>query len=325
MYLKGLDVVRGMAALAVCLYHAVCGNNLFEKSDLIFQIFQYGFLGVEAFFIISGIVIPLSMYKADFQLRNIGTFLWKRMVRIEPPYLVSICLILLLNFVVTLAPLYKGVPFKLDFYQIISHLGYVNALVGLRWLNPVYWTLALEFQYYILIALIFPLVVTKNKFLFYVTMIIINGIGIFYPNANLIFSSFTYFTLGIILFRYLVGIDGKWTFVISTFIVLSYVFYEGSYPFLITCLICYPFVLWYKSDYKVLAFFGMISYSLYLLHCPIGGKFINLAMNFSHSEFGKYIILIFSLIISILVSYIYYLLIEKPSQKLAKKISYKKI
>ena len=34
--------------------------------------------------------------------------------------------------------------------------GYLNAFFGLGWLNPVYWTSAIEFQFYIAIAFLYP-------------------------------------------------------------------------------------------------------------------------------------------------------------------------
>jgi len=41
--------------------------------------------------------------------------------------------------------------------QIAGHLGYANAFVGLPWLNAPYWSLAIEFQFYILMGLALPL------------------------------------------------------------------------------------------------------------------------------------------------------------------------
>ena len=31
------------------------------------------------------------------------------------------------------------------------------------WFNPVFWTLAIEFQFYLIIGLVFPLLFAKNK------------------------------------------------------------------------------------------------------------------------------------------------------------------
>ena len=65
------DHLRGMAALAVCLFHFTCGNPEFlSPSDPIRGVGSFGWLGVEAFFVISGFVIPYSLYLRSYRLRG---------------------------------------------------------------------------------------------------------------------------------------------------------------------------------------------------------------------------------------------------------------
>ena len=56
-----INTLRGIAALVVCLYHFVCTTTDYIESQIILDIFSFGKKGVQIFFIISGIVIPLSM------------------------------------------------------------------------------------------------------------------------------------------------------------------------------------------------------------------------------------------------------------------------
>ena len=50
-----------------------------------------GYLGVSAFFVISGFVIPLSMDKRGYVFpRDAADFAVRRLVRLEPAYLVSV-------------------------------------------------------------------------------------------------------------------------------------------------------------------------------------------------------------------------------------------
>ena len=44
------------------------------------------------FFIISGLVIPLSLIRTNFQINRLGRFMLKRTIRIEPTYLAMIAL-----------------------------------------------------------------------------------------------------------------------------------------------------------------------------------------------------------------------------------------
>ena len=128
-----------------------------------------GWLGVEIFFVISGFVIPYSMHQRSYRLRDAGGFLVRRLKRLEPPYLACILLILLLNWLWTIVPGMSAKSQNVTAPQLFAHLGYLNAILKdinssweFEWLNPVFWTLAIEFQFYIFMALVFPLLVHKR-------------------------------------------------------------------------------------------------------------------------------------------------------------------
>ena len=61
-----------------------------------------------------------------------------------------------------MAPGFQGRPIDWTPAQIAGHLGYLNTFLGLAWLNPVYWSLAIEFQFYILIGLAMPALVAAR-------------------------------------------------------------------------------------------------------------------------------------------------------------------
>ena len=65
-------------------------------------------MGVTAFFVISGFVLPLSLSSNGYRLSDAPVFLLKRAVRLEPPYLATILLIVTLGYVSTLVPLFRG-------------------------------------------------------------------------------------------------------------------------------------------------------------------------------------------------------------------------
>ena len=54
-------------------------------------------------------------------------------------------------------------PYHIPWARVAAHLGYVNAFVGMPWLQMSYWSLAIEFQYYIFVGLCFPLVALKQR------------------------------------------------------------------------------------------------------------------------------------------------------------------
>jgi peptidoglycan/LPS O-acetylase OafA/YrhL len=78
-----------------------------------------------------------------------------------------------------------------------------------------------------------------------------------------------------------------------------------------------PFTVW------PLLFLGQISYSLYLMHVPIGGRIINLGARFAASQSERAVVLLVALSCSLLAGYLLYRLVEVPSQKWASRISYR--
>ncbi|MFN6944538.1 MAG: acyltransferase family protein [Cytophagaceae bacterium] len=72
-----------------------------------------------------------------------------------------------------------------------------------------------------------------------------------------------------------------------------------------------------KTEFKWLAFGGVISYSIYLVHAYVQEIF-ELYLNIIARE--NLIVMLFILLISMMVSYLFYWVIEKPSHSLARSI-----
>jgi len=324
-YLSSLDLLRGLAALAVCFFHFTHGNpDFLNNTNILFQVGRYGFLGVDVFFVISGFVIPYSMYRGRFSFGKIGLFLGKRFIRIEPPYILSIIMVVSLNWISTLSPYYKGAPFQIDSTALALHLGYLNAFFEFPWVNDVYWTLAIEFQYYILIALIFPLLIHPKKWIAYLTLTIFGMLGFFITRHSLIFNYGFLFIVGILLFQFRIGYLEKSHFGAMLLIALLIIFIKFDHRYLIAALLPYFFITYFIFNDRISKFLGNISYSIYLIHIPIGGRIINLTETFIQNELLRSLFVFVALAVSIFAAWVFYRIIEKPSQELAKRINYNK-
>lgn len=80
-----LDGLRGLAALAVVLYH------VFPFT------FFFGWCGVELFFTLSGYLITTIVLDGDRSASTLGRFYWKRALRIMPLYFVTLFAVMMLN------------------------------------------------------------------------------------------------------------------------------------------------------------------------------------------------------------------------------------
>jgi peptidoglycan/LPS O-acetylase OafA/YrhL len=324
-YLSSLDLLRGLAALAVCYFHFTHGNpDFLAKTNILYTTGRFGFLGVDVFFVLSGFVIPYAMYRGNYHIRNFGRFLAKRVVRIEPPYLVSIVLILLLNWDSTLSPYYRGAGFSVNFQALALHLGYLNAFFNFPWVNDVYWTLAIEFQYYIVIALIFPLLVHPRKIFSIGTLVLFGISGFLLPGHNFIFNYAFLFIAGILLFQFHIGYLDKKEFGSLLLVTLLLIYSKFDNRYLVAALLPYFFITYFEFHDRVSKFLGNISYSLYLVHIPVGGRIINLCESFFRNEWARSLAVFAALICSVFAAWLFFRFIEKPSMELAKCITYKK-
>jgi peptidoglycan/LPS O-acetylase OafA/YrhL len=321
--LVSLEMLRGIAAFFVCYYH-LTGEGSLTKENIFRKMGTWGWSGVEIFFVISGFVIPYAMYSKNYAPKNFFTFLKKRVIRIEPPYLISVVLIIVLNYVSTLSPYYRGAPFSFNLVNTLSHIGYINAFTGQTWLNPAYWTLAIEFQYYILVALCFGLLTSTNKYIrIGISLVLLSTSFLPFPKESLIFYYIGYFVLGISLFQYYSKVSSLWEFLTMALISALLIFYTHNLVLVLIALSTAFIIIQVHKVPPILQKLGLFSYSLYLLHIPIGGRFVNLCGALTTNETYRTIAAFAGIAVSLFASYWFYRFVERYSQKMAARIKYK--
>src|SRR4051812_15611660 len=89
-----IDLLRALASIAVCWFHLTGSAGPASRAVKLSGV--YGEFGVQAFFVVSGFVIPYSLRRGGYTHRGFFKFLAKRLVRVDPPYLASIALSLAL-------------------------------------------------------------------------------------------------------------------------------------------------------------------------------------------------------------------------------------
>lgn len=161
LYLDSIHILRGLAALSVVFEHVI-GREPFSQFNRTFSFLEpWGNYGVLVFFCISGIVLPLSLSK-NYSLFNLPQFLLRRVVRIEPTYFASILIAIIANVIMSyFAPNSNIVLPTLK--QLGLHIAYLIPFSESNWIVSAYWTLAIEFQFYIVIGLLTPLLKRIGK------------------------------------------------------------------------------------------------------------------------------------------------------------------
>jgi peptidoglycan/LPS O-acetylase OafA/YrhL len=322
-YIYSLDALRGVASLSVCLFHTALGNQEFlSKNNYVALLASKGWVGVEIFFIISGFIIPYSMHMAGYNYRFLGQFITKRFVRIEPPYLLSIIFVLILNYISSLAPIYQGKPFVINMSQFLLHLGYLIPFTEYTWYIDVYWTLAIEFQYYIIVVILFTFLFSNRKIISVSALLFFSFLFLLVKNERMMPHYSLLFGIGILSALFFVEHYNKVLFFVLLTILLVCIYIQFDTLILLASILSLLFIFFVKDATKLLKFLGMISYSLYLVHIPVSNRIINLSSRFIEGEIQRTLIVLFAVIISVFVAWLFYVIIEKPAIQWAKKIKY---
>ena len=156
--LRGLDALRGLAALAIVFFHAtdqsakvVPANLLHYPVRLLQFVSSQAYISVFLFFVISGFCIHLQWARAraggeEKPAVPFGAF-WKRRIRrLYPPYVIALALYLLLTAVTVGLPITRFFVYDMVMHLLMLHNFDFHTSYSI---NGVFWTLAIEEQLYL--------------------------------------------------------------------------------------------------------------------------------------------------------------------------------
>jgi peptidoglycan/LPS O-acetylase OafA/YrhL len=314
--LQTLDALRGLAALAVVWFHFSRFTPAARRIPLLTASGKYGWIGVEVFFVISGFVIPLALHKGQYRLGDFPRFLAKRLIRLEPPYLASIIITLLMRYLLHWGRGQWGMP---SAWNLFLHPFYLNGVFREYWLISVYWTLAVELQFYLLIGLAFPLV--RKPALFWMTAApVAVALAFALPYQGQIFFYLPCFLLGIATFHLSTGGIDRLPFFGFSF-ALAAIALKLLNPFAVLAAVGTALAIAFvRRVPRVLVWLGAISYPLYLLHVPVSYTALTIAGRLGVSSLAwVYVIAGAS---ALFTAWLLHLLIELPAQRWSSKIRY---
>jgi peptidoglycan/LPS O-acetylase OafA/YrhL len=322
--LEEIDCLRGIAVLSVCICHFTGANNGLPNDSLIRSLGAHGRHGVDIFFVISGFIVPYSLWRSGYTPAGLGTFILKRVIRLDPPYVIAIVLAVASAWIAARWPGYKGEPFDVSARQILLHLFYINSFFGYPWVNPVFWTLAIEFQYYLALSLLFPLIVQKSASRRAVLFGVLGALALLLPQQQFLFHYLFLFMLGMLSFQTHAGLlRGEqflfWLLPLAAGVWLT----VGDLPAVVGTLtsLVIAFVR-FKSVF--LQSLGTISYSLYLIHLPAGARCVNFGGRFVDGLAQSIALITLALAVSVLLAWGLYVFVEKPAQQWSLRVRYRR-
>lgn len=169
-----LDSFRGLAAVWVLCVHYRFSDSFQTTLPLLYRLARQGEMGVAMFFVISGYCLTASARSARARNESVAQFLYRRVKRIYPPFWCSLACVASIAFMIeALSSIKTGVYhppspdnpqygfLTYDFWHwlrvaTLSQAFYPSGqTIGDKFtsINAVYWSLAIEVQFYLVVGL----------------------------------------------------------------------------------------------------------------------------------------------------------------------------
>lgn len=361
-HFEPLTWLRGIAALLVVISHSLrATQDTYLAIDepvnwLVLRIFDMGTFGVLLFFTLSGTTLYLSHTSRPTNL-NVFSFYIKRFFRIWPAFALSLLIYFSFSFVFKeyygtangnwIEQQFLHTPNPADFFSYLTLTFNISGQSGL--FNNAYWSLPVEFQYYLLfpvIVLMIPKLKSFSPILMGVALYVVfkldfgifsdrkvfmlgftfcGGVflGYIYRNYEFRINKFLGTLLFFLLFTAASIISNKFIeipdlpLISNTWIMLGLVALS-----VVACILFsqvqLPKVLT-EQFYKI----GEYSYSLYLYHNLLIGCAVLLLINFQVTDAMLRYIAVIGIggLISLYVAQVSYKYIELPFMKVGSKIT----
>lgn len=320
LYFPVINLLRGIAALLVAIYHftnfSFHDAFIFQEYPWLLSTGEIGLQGVYIFFVISGVVIPISLYSGGFKPRAFHRYIARRWVRIEIPYIATIGLVLL---IAAFFAWKNQESFVIEPVRLLHHLSYSVPFTEYEWYNVIFWTLAIEFQYYLVIGVLYPLLTSRTKWIMLMALLLFGCSVLLVPNDKFVFFFAPIFVLGILVFlrrAERISAFEQWSY---SLLMIPLILYFHSFTitvFSVLTALVITFVNVKKENYWL----GDISYSFYLTHGLIGGNVLYLLVRFSDNFWAKVVMVALALVLSLIFAHFFWKWIEDPARKLSKRI-----
>jgi peptidoglycan/LPS O-acetylase OafA/YrhL len=269
--LPGLDVLRGLAALAVLAFHFTTRfGGIFGHPAAPALLVPWGQRGVEVFFVVSGFAIELSLEST----KSAGDFFVSRAVRLYPTFWAALAVTLVVVGAFGLPDRTISLP------DALLNVTMIPASLGGAVADAVYWTLERELRFYGLVVLLLALGLRRYTVHVLLATVVLQTLAtsIAVPHwlADVTNAGWAHlFASGMLLARARRNPSFAAYALIALCLAASRTlgfmqFAYGSAAVVLVWLATRPFVSSMSTVLAVPAFLGRVSYPLYLVHQYVG-------------------------------------------------------
>lgn len=283
-----LDVLRGLAAVAVMLHHHTQFYDvLYPGREPLPYHLGPGHFGVELFFVISGFVILMTIERKN----SVYDFVASRIARLVPTFWAAAAITTIVLYLRPMPPHFAPPSIAM----ILANTTMAPTLLGSTGIDMPYWTLTYEVVFYSAMAALLALGLLRRlegaclAWLALNLVIMVTGAPLFYRLSIVLLIGYgNFFIAGMCLYRMCAGRATPLTYLLLAVSLATTLLGGGEKAFDAPGYVYFPVALgaaalvWIAARYNPrwmnvapLLYLGRISYPLYLVHSAIGYEIIN--------------------------------------------------
>lgn len=253
-------------------------------------------------------------------------FLLRRMIRLAGPFWMAAILVVGLSWLSSVVPGYRGLSFIFpNTTVLVCHLFYACDALDAPWLNPIFWTLAVEVQFYLLVALLFPFAHSKSgRVLIGLVIVLMLLLAPVAPEPSL-FRYFPLFLIGFLGLIWRRRVLPVWQLTLCAMALLSSVAFFLGWVECLVALCTIAFIVRSDRAWTPLVWLGGISYSLYLVHVPVGARIMNFAERMDLQGGWLYLAGLSACAVTIGVAWAFWRCVELPCLRWSRSIGSTKL
>jgi peptidoglycan/LPS O-acetylase OafA/YrhL len=292
-----IDNIKGVACLLIVFHHLAFYGPMSDVANAVIPnvinfFFDYARLAVAVFLCLGGFLTGLKLSEPNFFVKHsVQQVIWQKYLRLVIPYLGAITLAIAGSFVASHLMQHHSISAMPDVPQLLSHLFFLQNILGFESLSAGLWYVAIDFQLFTVCALLVFLVEKLSpaswsyKSTRLISLIIFSGLTIasvtFFNRHEVYDVWFVYFfaTYGLgLLTAFLVRSQSHRVLILIVVAVTIFSLYYQDFRERLSVALLMAFLLfssyesnWTKSKLwkNPLQKIGEMSYSIFLVHFPV--------------------------------------------------------